>query len=135
MKKITEHHDGLGLNDQIDIFCGIADDNGVAHRYDFSRRLTKEELGLDGKYYDGANHSGFLQFQRGPRNVSGSTLGITTDAVLVALLDFLRGFQSGPLSSRETSIMITKLEEALMWSQKMAKDRAARGVLGKKWTT
>jgi len=34
------------------------------------------------------------------------------------------------MASRETSMAITKLDEALMWIDKRAQDRALRGVQG-----
>ena len=72
-----------------------------------------------------------IHFQHGARNEPGSTAGVTDAAVLVVLLDRYRGFQSGPFACRENAIVITKLEEALMWMQKRIRDRQIRGVLGK----
>ncbi len=123
MKTITSHHDGLGLNDLVRIEASDEDLNGVPHRYEFRRDLLPQEGG-------GSVLVGFLQFQKGPRNVETSKPGITHDAAMTALIDPLRGFQEGPFKSRETALVLTKLEEALHWSQARAKERAARGVLG-----
>lgn len=133
MKTITDHYDGFGLNDLIEIRPGDEDVNGVPHRFVFDRRSTKVEalpVELTPGYDSWTARVGEIQFQKGPRNVEGSTPGLTTDAVLVALLHHLNGFQNGPFKSRETALVITKLEEALHWSQARAKDRARRGVLG-----
>ena len=119
--KITTHHDGLGLNDLIEIIAEDHDVNGVPHKFFFEREFPGEE---------GADTVGFIQFQKGPRNLSDSTPGITTDAVLVVLIEMLKGFQNGPYSSPETAEMLVKLEECLAISKKRAQDRAARGVLG-----
>ena len=117
---ITDHHDGLGLNDLVEIVASDEDANGVAHHFKFERHVP-----------EGLNLAGFIQFQKGPRNEAGSTPGVTTDAVLVMLIHVLKGFNDTPLKSRETALMITHLEEALHWSQARARERARRGVLGK----
>jgi hypothetical protein len=53
--------------------------------------------------------------------------GTTNEEVLHVLIDRLR-FQGNKLPSRENSIAITKLEEALMWLEKRTADRQQRGV-------
>lgn len=125
MNLITTHHDGFGLNDLIDVEARDEDANGVPHRVDFYRRITPEEAGLNPRV-----HVGFLSFQKGPRNVAGSTPGLISDAVYAALIHIMQGFQNGPYKSREGALVLTKLEEAALWSNKRAKDRATRGVLG-----
>lgn len=117
---ITEHHDGLGLNDLIEIKADLHDPNagGASHRYRYT-------FGMHGVVV------GYVQFQHGPRNEEGSQPGITEAALIVVLLDRLRAFQSGPFACRENAIMITKIEEALMWTERRARERAKRGVLGK----
>ena len=59
-----------------------------------------------------------VHFQHGARNEPGSIQGVTDAAVLSIVLDRYRGFQSGPFACRSNAIVITKLEEALMWMQK-----------------
>lgn len=127
MRNVTTHHDGLGLNDLIDVEMSDEDANGVPHRVDFYRRLTDQEVRVDRM---GRIHVGFFQMQHGPRNGEGSRPGLSTDAIFAALIDILIGFQSGPFKSREGALVLTKLEEAALWSNKRARDRAARGVLG-----
>jgi hypothetical protein len=129
MKTITTHHDGFGLNDLIEIRASDEDVNGVPHRIDFYRHLTDEELAQT-TLPSTLVHCGFLAFQHGPRNVIGSTPGLISDAVYAALIHIMEGFQAGPFKSREGAIVLTKLEEAALWSHKRARDRAARGVLG-----
>jgi len=125
---ITTHHDGFGLNDLIDVEMSDEDANGVPHRVDFYRRLTAEEGEALGRV--GRDHVGFFQMQHGPRNAEGSRPGLITDAILAALINIMEGFQAGPFKSREGALILTKLEEAALWSHKRARDRAARGVLG-----
>ena len=55
--------------------------------------------------------------------------GTTNEEVLAMLIDRLK-FLSAKLPSRETSIAITKCEEALLWLNKRTADRKARGVEG-----
>jgi hypothetical protein len=55
--------------------------------------------------------------------------GTTNEEVLVVLIDRLR-VQSKKLPTRETSIAITKCEEALMWLKSRTADRKMRGVEG-----
>ena len=126
---ITSHHDGFGLNEAIRIEASDPDVNGVPHRFTFMREILRDEVEDESKVglYDLV---GFIQFQKGPRHSSGSTRGVTTDAPLAILIHILKGFQGGTFNSREGALMLTKLEEAAMWSKARAKDRAARGVLG-----
>lgn len=70
-----------------------------------------------------------LNFQNGGLAEVGPN-GITEQALLAVVLDRLRSFNDGPYRSRENSVAITKIEEALMWMQKRADDRARRGVEG-----
>lgn len=55
--------------------------------------------------------------------------GTTNEEVFLVLIDRLQHINS-KLPSRETSVAITKLEEALMWCEKRSRDRARRGVEG-----
>lgn len=130
MENITTHHDDLGLNDLIDVEASDPDINGVPHRIDFYRRLTDGERADLGGHPNTRIHVGFLEFQKGPRNGESSRPGLISDAVYAALIHIMQGFQEGPFKSREGAIVLTKLEEAALWSNKRARDRAARGVLG-----
>jgi hypothetical protein len=56
--------------------------------------------------------------------------GTTNEEVLEMLIDRLK-FLQGAFPCRENAIVITKLEESLMWLNKRTADRAARGVEGK----
>jgi hypothetical protein len=123
LEEITDHFDGYGLNDFISIQRDERDSatggNG-SHLYVFNIQTV-----------DGPVECGRLQFQHGPRNAPGNVPGLTEAAVIAALIDRLRGFQMGAFACRENALVITKLEEALMWTHKRARDRAKRGVLGK----
>ncbi len=56
--------------------------------------------------------------------------GTTNEEVLKVLINRIQ-FLNGKFPCRENSIVITKLEEALMWLEKRTRDRVVRGVEGK----
>lgn len=56
--------------------------------------------------------------------------GTTNEEVLSMLIDRMQYLQS-KFPCRENEIVITKLEESLMWINKRTKDRVKRGVEGK----
>jgi len=116
---ITTHHDGHGLNESIEIKANKPGPGGASHYYEFWIREGENTARV-----------GTLQFQEGPRNVEGSTPGLTSAAVVAALVDHLSGFQKGEYANRETALAITKLEEALHWIRHRADERASRNVLG-----
>lgn len=123
LSPILDHRDGFWLNDAIEIIRDAPDaekGGNASHNYTVYRTDNPE-----------ADYTvGTLRFQQGPRDDPRSIDGLTDGAVMAVLLDRYRGFQSGPFACRENAIIITHMEEALMWMQKRARDRAARGVLG-----
>ncbi len=54
--------------------------------------------------------------------------GVFTETLIQTAKEFLESVNKGELASRETSMAITKLDEALMWLEKRANDRKLRGV-------
>ncbi len=54
--------------------------------------------------------------------------GFFTETLITVAKKYLEENNVGELASRETSMAITKLDEALMWLQKRNDDRKARGV-------
>ena len=71
-----------------------------------------------------------IQFQKGPRNDPDARRGVLDGDLLEIVRDRLRAFQDGPFATRENACALTHIEEALMWMNKRAEDRAERGVLG-----
>ena len=115
MRKITEHEQNAA-NRQLEIM--VVDEPGPG----------------------GANHSYFIEvkrgmyavtlnFQNGPIAEAGVN-GITHEALIAIILDRMRAFQGDHYACRENAIVITKLEEALMWLHKRTQNREARGVEG-----
>lgn len=73
-----------------------------------------------------------IKFCKGDKADPGAfrQAGFFTETLLATCVKYLQENNVGELSSRETSIAITKIEEALLWLGKRAADRQARGVQG-----
>lgn len=56
--------------------------------------------------------------------------GVFTESLLEVCLTYLQGVNKGDLATRDTSIAITHIEDALLRLRKRAQDRAIRGVQG-----
>lgn len=56
--------------------------------------------------------------------------GLFTETLIQTAKQYLESVNVGQMATRETSMVITKLDEALMWIQKRAEDRKLRGVQG-----
>lgn len=69
-----------------------------------------------------------FKIQSGPIKEHGQN-GCQVDALIEVAHDLLKDFNKS-LPSRETSLAITKLEEALHWLDARTKDREKRGVEG-----
>lgn len=72
----------------------------------------------------------YVEFQRGPRTDPNSRHGVLDTDLLEIVRDRMKAFQSGEYATRENACALTHIEEALMWLNKRAEDRAERGVLG-----
>jgi hypothetical protein len=56
--------------------------------------------------------------------------GFFTETLIQVCKQYLESVNVGEMATRETSMVITKLDEALMWINKRAEDRILRGVQG-----
>lgn len=126
MTQTRELHDHK-INPANDLIQITADEqnpkNGNAsHRYELTLPPTDQ-------LQQGAGAVTVIQFQDGPINEVGIN-GVTNEALIAIVIDRLRGFQSSPFACRENALMLTKLEEGLMWSHKRTLGRMARGVEG-----
>lgn len=65
-----------------------------------------------------------------PTKLNTVSDGTTNEEVLAVLIDRLNGLQA-KFPCRENAIVITKLEESLMWLNKRTEDRKKRNVEGK----
>jgi hypothetical protein len=70
-----------------------------------------------------------IEIQNGPRKEVGDN-GVDVDVLGELWLDILKDLNSSEFRCRETSITITKIEEALMWQQKRRENREKFGVEG-----
>ena len=70
-----------------------------------------------------------VNFQNGPIKESGVN-GVMNEDLIAIVIDRMRGFQSGNYACRDNAIVLTKLEEALMWLRNRTNEREARGVEG-----
>lgn len=70
-----------------------------------------------------------VNFQEGPIKENGIN-GVCNEDLILMVLTRIQSFQHSEYSSRENAVVITKLEEALMWLRKRTLDREARGVEG-----
>lgn len=56
--------------------------------------------------------------------------GVFTESLIQVAKEYLEAVNVGPMATRETSMVITKLDEALMWINKRSEDRKLREVQG-----
>ena len=70
-----------------------------------------------------------VHFQTGAIAEAGIN-GCTNEALLAIVVDRLECFSKGPFPSRETSIALTKCQEALHWLTHRTRERELRGVEG-----
>lgn len=114
-RTITDHFDGHGLADSIELLADAPGPGGASHTYT--------------AYINGAVVAR-VQFQKGPRNESGSTPGVVENVLLAIVIDRMRAFNEGEYRCRENALVMTKCEEALHWLKHRADERARRKVLG-----
>ncbi len=71
-----------------------------------------------------------INFCKGNRNNESFLRqeGFFTETLIAVAKKYLETVNVGELASRDTSMAITKLDEALMWINKRAEDRKERGV-------
>ena len=100
------------------------------HRYEIEN-FEKENDGITAR-----KNNQIIQFiQKTPANSNSTELqtvnnGTTNEEILAMLIDRMNYLQS-KFPCRENAIVITKLEESLMWLNKRTADRSNRGVEGK----
>ena len=56
--------------------------------------------------------------------------GVFSETLIQVVKQYLENVNVGEMCTRETSMVITKLDEALMWIDKRSNDRALRNVQG-----
>lgn len=113
-----------------------------ALRFSVSKHQPKNQMQVitTGHKYELASFEGgpaqTLQFiekvptAEGSKELRTVNDGTTNEEVLKVLIDRLQ-YLNGKFPCRENAIVITKLEESLMWLNKRTSDRLARNVEGK----
>ncbi|GAA0100808.1 hypothetical protein UT300012_15230 [Paraclostridium bifermentans] len=71
-----------------------------------------------------------IQFQCESRKEDGSRYGVIDSDLLEIVRHRLQCFQAGLFASRENTVALTHIEEALMWLNIRVEDRIERNVLG-----
>ena len=71
-----------------------------------------------------------IAFQKGARKDPDARHGVLDSDLLEIVRDRLTAFQAGEFACRENEMALTNIEEALMWMNRRAEDRAERNVLG-----
>ena len=71
-----------------------------------------------------------IRFQKGARKDPDARHGVLDSDLLEIVRDRLTAFQAGEYACRENAYALTHIEEALMWMNRRAEDRAERAVLG-----
>lgn len=101
------------------------------HRYELENFENKESKGQEIQFIE--KEEKVVSVDQKTNSIEKSLVtindGTTNEEVLEVLINRLQSL-SAKLPSRETSIAITKLEEALMWLNKRTTDRLKRGVEG-----
>jgi hypothetical protein len=76
----------------------------------------------------------YIQMVRGSRVLEQNKVdamdGVLIEQLVAVALDHLQTINVDELATKENSIAITKLEEALLWLAKRTMDREANGTLG-----
>ena len=85
---------------------------------------------VDGSIEDGEGQE--IKFCKGSTNDDSIPRqeGVFVESILMTAKIHLESVNVGELATRETSLAITKIEEALMWLNKRAEDRKLREVQG-----
>lgn len=108
--------------------------NTIQKREKLNRVYAADEKGVGGANHEYVVVCGGtpveISFQHGPRKALDSISGVLDTDLLEIVRDRLQGFQQGEFRTRENSIALTHIEEALLWMNKRVEDRIERGVLG-----
>lgn len=120
MKKLSTIQKRNNLNEVYRV--GDIGPGGAYHQYNI--------VGFPKDENDMGQFQEIIRFQKGPRSEKSSVHGVLDSDLLEIVRDRLCCFQQGEYATRENEMALRHIEEALMWMNKRAEDRAERGVLG-----
>ena len=70
-----------------------------------------------------------LSFQKGPTKEAGPN-GVTAEAVLTVVVDYLEGLQTTKFACRENALALTNIEQALFWLRERMEKRIEANTAG-----
>lgn len=118
MEKLSTIQKRENLN--VVIVCDKKGNGGAHHHYRIADKDNSESVTT---YAD-------IQFQNGARKIAESIHGVLDTDLLEIVRHRLQCFQQGEFATRENAIVLTHIEEALLWMNKRVEDRIERNVLG-----
>lgn len=129
---VTDHHDGHGLAERIEVEADGPGPGGASHTYrvyvDISGTKRAWDSGCTGQAREKVAE---IQYQKGPRAEEDSTPGVLDSVLLAIVADRMKSFQAGPFSCPENASVLETVQNALKVLKDRADARAKRGVLGK----
>lgn len=131
MRNVSDifHMSPIPLHAHQNILSGEVGPGGAAHEYVVHVYDRSDWDEPDGVFTAKTAYETSIHFQEGPLGTTPPN-GLSSEAVLVVLIDHLQGFQNGPYACRENACAITHLQEALHWLQHRQYERLRRGVQG-----
>jgi hypothetical protein len=99
------------------------------HKYELANFENKEATGQTIQFIEKAPENTVMGVPAPGTAFLTVNDGTTNEDVLEVLIDRMKSLNA-KVPSRESSIVITKLEEALMWLEKRTRDRIKRNVEG-----
>jgi hypothetical protein len=120
-RQVVTHHDGFGASERIHIYADPPGPGGASHRYiiEVDQEGSSPTVVAD------------IQYACGPRHEATSVPGVFDSVLLAVVADRMESFNKGLLPTRENSLVLTKVQEAMHWLFHRAHERARRGVLGR----
>lgn len=108
-----------GFTDEfLEVLAGPDGAGGAPHYYEIRAKVEGEPVVLLKLFLQEGN----------PTDQAIGLNGIGNQTLILIALDFLKKANQGPFACRETSVVITKLEEAMQWTKQREMDRKNRGV-------
>ncbi|HXG86113.1 MAG TPA: hypothetical protein VNI84_18985 [Pyrinomonadaceae bacterium] len=127
-RSIRDHQNNKFNRECVSVMtCDDRSSDGANHKYEITVWKNAQTSDSNDELVEHCK----LNFQNGGLKEVGAN-GITDQSLIAVVMDRIRGFNDGPFRCRENSMVITKLEEAMMWMEKRSNDRARRGVEGER---
>lgn len=121
MKTYIQVEHPLLTNKYTKVFCEPKEEQEFNAPHHFKVIVNNESVGYE--------TIGNINFQCGPIKENGVN-GICDEDLLVMVIKRLESFQDSEFRCRDNAMVITKLEEALLWLRKRTIARENRGVEG-----